>query len=409
MATVGRKLKVARIIGRLNVGGPARQVCFLHQALRARYDTVLITGRIDEGEADMTYLLSSQEGVRWVPSMSRPVKLWSDLLALWRVFRILRHERPDIVHTHTAKAGALGRAAAVLAGVPVRLHSYHGHVFRGYFGGAQVWLWLAIERFLAHFTTRIVAITPSLAKELAQQYYIAPAEKIVVIRNGFDLQRLGDARPRERVRREFGIGDSDFLVLWVGRMVTVKNVALLGHIVRAAAKLPRIQFLVVGDGPDRGALQELTSGFGNVHFTGWRTEVAELWAAADAALLTSLNEGTPTALIEAMAAAKPFVSTDTGGVIDLAAPPLVESSVSAVKQAANGFLSAPDPAAMVQALQLLHDDPALAQTMGQAGREFVCSLYTEERLLRDMTTLYEEVADSRTRQKVSAAARHAGA
>src|SRR5438874_3480843 len=156
------KPKVVRIIGRLNVGGPARQACFLHQALRNKFDTVLIAGRLDEHEGDMSYLLASEEGVQRILSMSRPVRLWSDLLAFLSILRILRTERPHLVHTHAAKAGTLGRLAATLLRIPV-VHTYHGHVFHGYFGPFQTGVWLTIERMLNRVTTRTVTISESQA------------------------------------------------------------------------------------------------------------------------------------------------------------------------------------------------------------------------------------------------------
>src|SRR3954468_9921040 len=171
-------LKVVRIIGRLNVGGPARQACLLHERLRPEFQTVLVTGRPDSGEKDMSYLLSSSEGVYSVDSMSRPVRFVSDLRSLAAIYRILRREKPDIVHTHTAKAGALGRCAAILARVPVRIHTFHGHVFAGYFGTFKTRVFLAIERFLARFTTRIVTVSEGQARELSEIYMIAPRAKI---------------------------------------------------------------------------------------------------------------------------------------------------------------------------------------------------------------------------------------
>ena len=166
------KPKVVRIIGRLNVGGPARQVCFLHQALRNNFDTILIAGHLDENEGDMSYLLASGEGVRWIRSMSRPIRLWSDFLAFLRIVRILHAERPDLVHTHAAKAGTLGRVAAAILGVPVRVHTYHGHVFHGYFGRFQTRTWLAIERTLNRITTRTVVISESQVDELVEKYKV---------------------------------------------------------------------------------------------------------------------------------------------------------------------------------------------------------------------------------------------
>src|SRR5262249_32112185 len=148
------RMKIVRIIGRLNVGGPARQACLLHQALRSSFETVLVAGHTDVGEEDMSYLLSSQDGVVWVDTMSRPIRLWNDFLSFWAIYRVLRRERPRIVHTHTAKAGALGRVAAICAGVPIRVHTFHGHVFDGYFGRVKTVIFKAIERVLARFTTR---------------------------------------------------------------------------------------------------------------------------------------------------------------------------------------------------------------------------------------------------------------
>ena len=164
------KPKVVRITGRLNVGGIALQACFLHQALRSTFDTVLIAGHLDKQEGDMSYLLTSEEGVRWIPSMSRPVRPWADFLAFLRIVRILRAERPDLVHTHAAKAGVLGRVAAALVRVPIRVHTYHGNVFHGYFGALQTKMWIAIERALNKVTTRTVLISESQADELVHKY-----------------------------------------------------------------------------------------------------------------------------------------------------------------------------------------------------------------------------------------------
>src|SRR6266478_3672279 len=139
-----RPLKIVRIIARLNVGGPARQACLLHERLRPEFTTVLISGRPDDGEEDMSYLLGSEEAVHWIDSMSRPVRIFSDLQSLIAIYKILRREKPDLVHTHTAKAGTLGRIATILAGVPVRIHTFHGHVFAGYFGRFKTWVYLNI-------------------------------------------------------------------------------------------------------------------------------------------------------------------------------------------------------------------------------------------------------------------------
>jgi len=391
------KPKVVRIIGRLNVGGPARQACFLHQSLRSNFDTVLIAGRLDEQEGDMSYLLTSEEGVRWIRSMSRPVRLWTDFLAFLHIVRILRAEQPDLVHTHAAKAGTLGRVAAALLGVPVRIHTYHGNVFRGYFGTLQTRIWLAIERTLNKITTRTVLISKSQVDELVDKFHVVSRQKACVIRNGYDLSLFGsrgDPREAHDLRKAFGFDDSHFVVLWAGRLVPIKNVGLLAQIAREAKRSPRLRFLVVGNGTDRGKLEALTAGCSNIRLAGWRKDMPELWAAADAGLVTSLNEGTPSALIEAMASGKPFVSTNVGGVIDLAAPPTQVDSRLPVIRAGNGFLTPLEVNPMLDCLEFLATNPDVALAMGNAGRSFALTQYSDHRLQTDMEALYLDLLGS---------------
>ena len=385
------KPKIVRIISRLNVGGPARQACFLHQALRSNFDTVLISGRLDEQEGDMSYLLRSEDGVRWIRSMSRPVRLWSDFLAFLRIVRILRKEQPDLVHTHAAKAGTLGRMAATLLRVPVRVHTYHGHVFDGYFGPLQTRIWLAIERTLNRVTTRTVVISQSQADELVEKYKVVSRQRVCTIRNGYDLSLFAcsaDVRDARDLRREFGFDDSHFVVLWAGRLVPIKNVELLAQIVREARRSPRLRFLVVGDGIDRRKLEILTTGCSNMHIAGWRKDMPELWAAADVGLVTSRNEGTPSALVEAMASGKPFVATNVGGVIDLAAPPADLGSFFPAIRAGNGFLTPLEVSPMLHCLEFLAANPDVARAMGTAGRYFAFAHYSDDRLQSDIETLY---------------------
>ena len=393
----GVKPKIVRIIGRLNVGGPARQACFLHQALKDNFETVLIAGHLDEQEGDMSYLLTSEEGVRWIPSMSRPVRLWSDFLAFLRVVRILRMERPDLVHTHAAKAGTLGRVAAALLRVPVRVHTYHGHVFHGYFGPSQTRIWLAIERILNKITSRTVVISESQAEELVEKYKVVSRRKVCTICNGYDLSRFAgrvDVRKARELRAEFGFDDSHFVAMWAGRLVSIKNVKLLAEIVRQARRSPKLRFLVVGDGMDRNQLETLTAGCSNIHITGWRKDMPELWAAADVGLLTSLNEGTPTSLIEAMASGKAFVATNVGGVIDLATPPAEMDHCFRVIRAGNGFLTPLEPSPMLDCLEFLAANRDIAVTMGTAGRSFALAHYSDSRLRTDVETLYFDLLDS---------------
>jgi len=391
------KPKVARIIGRLNVGGPARQACFLHQALRNNFDTVLIAGRLDEQEGNMSYLLTSENGVRWIRSMSRPVRLWSDFVAFLHIVRILRAEQPDLVHTHAAKAGTLGRIAAAIVGVPVRVHTYHGNVFQGYFGALQTRIWIAIERMLNKITTRTVLISESQVDELVDKYNVVSPQKACVIRNGYDLSQFGggaDVRQAHDLRQAFGFDASHFVVMWAGRLVPIKNVELLAQIVREARRSPRLRFLVIGDGTDRRKLESLTTGCSNIHIAGWRKDMPELWAAADVGLVTSRNEGTPSALIEGMASGKPFVSTNVGGVIDLAAPPTQLDSRSQVIRAGNGFLTRLEATPILDCLEFLAKNRDVALAMGRVGRSFALTYYSDNRFQTDIENLYFDLLDA---------------
>lgn len=381
-------LKVVRIIGRLNVGGPARQACLLHERLRPEFQTVLITGRPDAGEKDMSYLLDSNAGVYRIESMSRPVSLFADLASLLAIYRILRREKPDIVHTHTAKAGTIGRVAAALAGVPVRIHTFHGHVFAGYFGRFTTRVYLAIERFLARFTTRIVTVSEGQAEELAEQYRVSRREKILVIRNGFEWN--DSKTSRDEVRRELGIRPEQTAVLWIGRMAPIKGVPLLAEIVRSVATDPSLLFLVVGDGPERATFELATQGCGNLRVLGWEEDVAPLWAACDVALLTSINEGTPTSLIESMFAGKPFVATNAGGTSELMLE--LSPTVDGVQQAKNGFIVDSKPAVIAGCLSRLSRDKGLRDAMGRSGREHAVQNWSSERLLQQIGQLYYELA-----------------
>ncbi|MCI0622337.1 MAG: glycosyltransferase [Acidobacteria bacterium] len=389
------RLKIARVIGRLNIGGPARHACYLHQSLRDSFDTVLIAGRIDEGEGDMSYLLHAQDGVYWVGSMSRPIHFWNDVSACFRLWRIFRKERPHIVHTHTAKAGALGRLAATLAHVPVRVHTYHGTVFQGYFDPWKTRIFLSVERLLNRLTTQVVAISASQADELSRLFCVVEREKVAVIPTGYDLRHFGDPSSRKRVRGRLGIGDEETLVFWVGRLVAIKNVDLLGRVIASSADKTQLRFLVIGDGPERTKLMDLIRGLSAVTHLGWQSDLAELWPAADVALCTSYSEGTPTALLEAMAAGKPFVATEVGGVADLAVPPLDRNPAAGITRAANGFLTRPCPEAIVHCLEMLARNAELARQMGSAGRRLAMERFSGEQLLVQMTGLYNRLASAR--------------
>jgi glycosyltransferase involved in cell wall biosynthesis len=383
------KAKIVRIIARLNVGGAARQVCALHHELTPCFETRIITGRLANGEQDMSYLLPSEENVYRLPQMSREVSALDDAVAFWQIWKFLRRERPEIVHTHTAKAGVLGRAAAWLAGVPVIVHTYHGHVFHGYFGPAKTRMFIAVERLMARLSARIIAVSESQKRELALQYRIAPPEKFSVVHNGFDLERF-TRNSREAARKMLGLEPDELAIVWAGRIVPVKDVELLGQVIRAASAVSeKIRFLVVGDGEEKPKLMSMTKDCSNVMFLGHRNEMESIWAAADLALLTSRNEGTPTALIEGMAAGLPFVSTDVGGVRDLAVGPLKELPDEMGWQAANGFLTPRTAGALLYCIQKIVRESELAAKMGAVGRVFSLERFSLQRQVTEISRLYD--------------------
>lgn len=405
IASSVRRRKVVRIIARLNVGGPAQQVCFLHENLSDEFETVLIAGQLDHGEADMSHLLSCADRVYWIKSLSRAIMPWSDAAALWRIYKILRRERPDIVHTHTAKAGTLGRIAALLAGVPCKVHTYHGNVFRGYFRPAASRFFLEIERALAHVTNKIIVVSDTQRDEVVDDFRVASREKVAVIRNGFDLHQL--VRTSESggsIRDEYGISADKVVVTWAGRMVPIKGIDILCELVRSAVPDERLHFLVVGDGPLSDFVKQQIGSLPNVTLAGWTKEMARVWSGTDIALLTSRNEGTPTAMIEAMAFGKPFVATNVGGVRDLAAGSLLNFEFGI--EAANGFLPATDVKALLGCIQLLASHPTKASEMGNSGRELVFRDFCCDRLASDMRRLYGQLLAQPSIQPVDEPAVH---
>jgi glycosyltransferase involved in cell wall biosynthesis len=379
--------KLVRILGRLT-GGPARQVALLHRDLVSDFETRLVAGSACSAEPEMAYLLDSNERVLRVREMSRELSLWSDVRAFWRIFRFLRAERPQVLHTHTAKAGALGRVAGWMAGVPVIVHTYHGHVFYGYFSPAKTKMYLLIERLLSLLSTKIIAISESQRIDLSAKYGVVPEEKICVIPNGFDLRRFGTLK-REDIRRYFGLRADDFVLVWAARIAPVKDVSLLAEVIRNEAQAKsKAYFLVVGDGEEKRKLEQLVQGCGNYKLLGWQSDMERIWSAGDAALLTSRNEGTPSALIEAMATGLPFISTNVGGVKDLAIGPVRSLPDGMGVQAGNGFLTARTSKALSYAIAWLIEHPETAAAMGAAGRSFVRQEFDGKRLLADLKLLY---------------------
>jgi glycosyltransferase involved in cell wall biosynthesis len=377
--------KIVRIIARLNIGGPAIHVSLLSAGLNhGRFHTTLVAGSIGEHEGDMSYLAASY-GVQpvFLPELGREIGWKNDARALKQLMRLMRREKPDIVHTHTAKAGTLGRLAAMAAGVPVKVHTFHGHVFHGYFSPRQTRVFLAIERFLARRTDCIITLSERQAHEIADVYQVAPREKLKVIPLGFDLDGFLSAEQyRGQLRAELGLPSDALIVTIVGRLVPVKNHRLFFEMARrVAAELPQTHFVVVGDGELRPALEEEAASLRDrAHFLGWRRDLPVIYADSDVVVLTSVNEGTPVALIEAMASGKSVVATRVGGVPDI------------VRDGETGIVVEPHNAdALTAAVQELLRDPVTRERFGMAGRPSVRERFDKRRLIEDVTRLYDEL------------------
>ncbi len=395
--------KIVRVIARLNVGGPSIHAVLLTQGLNDdRWASVLVTGTVGKLEGDMGYFADAQ-GVTplVVPELGREISWFDDLTALRKLVGIFRRERPCIVHTHTAKAGTLGRLAALLAGVPIRIHTFHGHVFHGYFSPIKTALFLWIERCLAVVTTKIVAISAAQRDQLSGTFRIAPREKFSVIPLGLDLapflaiDRIQEPDGRREDSRPFHIG-------FVGRLVPIKRPALAVDAFRRLVEIRKGHvspvLLFVGNGELREAVEDAAVRSGiraHVRFIGWERDLGRVYEKLDVLLLTSENEGTPVALIEAMAAGVPFVATRVGGLPDLMAgrEQVVrrDGGRTVFSVWDNGILVAPgDVDGAAAGMEYLLSDALLRRRMGDAGRAFVTARFSKERLVRDVATLYEQ-------------------
>ncbi|HXM54756.1 MAG TPA: glycosyltransferase family 4 protein [Candidatus Dormibacteraeota bacterium] len=371
--------RVVHVVARLNVGGVARVIELLAGRMGPALPSTVLAGEPDAREGSLAEeLRASGVGVVHVPGLRRRLSPPDDARALWWLYRHLRRTRPAIVVTHTAKAGALGRVAALAAGVPIRVHTFHGHVLEGYFDPVRSRVFRALERVLAAGTTRIVAVSPEIAADLRR--FGIGGDRVTVIRPGFDLERLvGGAR--EALRAELGVSAEAPVAGIVGRLAPVKNHRLfLAACRRLHERLPAARFLVVGDGelaPELHAEAARLGLDGVVLFTGWRRDLADVYAALDVAVCCSLNEGVPVALIEAGAAGRPVVATDVGGVSDL------------VEDGVNGLLvPSGDADALAGVIETLLRDRELAARMGREGARIAVAGYGAQRLVDDTAALY---------------------
>lgn len=394
--------RVLRIINRLNLGGPTYNASYLSRYMDERYETLLLSGMKDDTEASSEFIAESM-GLKpvYIPDMHRSINPFKDRKAFAEVKRIIREFKPDIVHTHAAKAGALGRLAAHQCGVPVIVHTFHGHVFHSYFHPLKTRMFLEIERYLAKRSSAIIAISNLQKQELCDTFRVCSSDKVRVIPLGFNLTRFQDDKlnKRRQFREQYNIADDEVAIGIVGRLVPIKNhqlfLAGIDYLRKHTDK--KIRAFIIGDGESRAEVEGycrefdlpfITTGFKEakalVTFTSWIKEVDVAYAGLDIIALTSFNEGTPVSLIEAQAADKPIVSTEVGGIKDV-----VQPNKTALLSPSN------DVDGLGSNLLRLVDDDMLRNTMGNNAYEYINERYNYTRLVKDMTTLYDELLASK--------------
>lgn len=388
--------KILRIHNRLIVGGPSHNVTLLTAYLSPEFDTKLLVGKKDAAEKDATYI-ADQLGL--VPieikEMRRSILPFYDIIAYYKIKKIIKEYQPDIVHTHASKSGAIGRMAAKSCKVPLIVHTFHGHVFHSYFNTFLSNIIVRFERFLARKADAIIAISDSQRHELIETYKIAPAEKIFTIPLGFNLDKYTVDQDTKKIifRNKYGFDNDELIIGIIGRLVPIKNHEMfleVAAIIKSKTK-KKVRFAIIGDGESRPGIEEKAADLNlsysyfitqpksntDVVVTSWETEIDQALAGLDIVVLTSNNEGTPVSLIEAQSALLPVVSTNVGGVEDI------------VIHGETGFITeVGDVTSFANYVIELIEDAELRKKMGKSGYENVISRYSKQRLINDMRSLY---------------------
>lgn len=389
--------KILRIINRFNIGGPTYNVAYLSKYMPPEYETLLVGGMHEESEEGSSHILSDL-GLEPViiGDMKREIGLRDDYAAYRKLRYIIHKFKPDIVHTHASKAGALGRLAARNEAVPLIVHTFHGHVFHSYFGKAKTYFFKTVERSLARSTDRIIAISDRQRDELAIDHKICSPDKISVIPLGFDLSKFwtDPERKRAEFRAKYHLQEDEIAVGIVGRLVPVKNHVLFLEAARRilAQTRKKVRFFVIGDGESREFLMDKSRSFAldtaylpngqphSVTFTSWIKNADWAMAGLDVVALTSFNEGTPVSLIEAQAASKPIVSTRVGGIENI----VVEGHSALLSQNDHVEHFADNLLSIIENDDLRHE-------LSLGGRGFVENRFHYTRLVDDMDSLYSSL------------------
>ena len=392
--------KILRIINRFNIGGPTYNVAYLTKYLSQDFETLLVGGVPEASEEGSSHILEEM-GIEPViiGEMKRAIGIREDYMAYRKLRYIIHKFKPDIVHTHASKAGALGRMAAKNEGVPLILHTFHGHVFHSYFGKAQTYFYKTVEKKLASYTDRIIAISDKQKAELTEEHGICNPDKVEVIPLGFDLEKFWTENEYKRAdfRARYKVGEDEIAVGIIGRLVPVKNHDLFlksaAEIVKSTDK--KVRFFIIGDGESKDHLLQLSESLGlktaympinSVHqvtFTSWIKNVDWAMSGLDVIALTSFNEGTPVSLIEAQACSKPVVSTRVGGIQNI----VLDGETALLSE--NDHLES-----FTQNLKKVIDDEYLRKVLSRKGCEFVRDRFHYMRLVSDTENLYRSMLES---------------
>ena len=388
-----KKIKILRIINRFNIGGPTYNATFLTKFMSDEFETLLIGGLPEENEANSLHVLQEYDvEPLLVPEMKREPNLKSDRLALKKIKTIIQEFKPDIVHTHASKAGAIGRKAAFSCNVPVVVHTFHGHVFHSYFGKVKTNLFKNIERYLAKKSSGIIAISNLQKKELCEEHKITSAKKMEVIPLGFDLKKFQDnyTDKRKATRLKYEIADDCIALCIIGRLAPVKDHFFFLDVVEELSKKTERKFkvFIVGDGELKleieNKVNQLQKQGIDIVMTSWIFDIALFNAGMDIMCLTSKNEGTPVSLIEAQASNLPVISTDVGGVSDI------------VSENETGFIiSRKDKRNFVEKLKIMVEQDEIRHKMKSKGWEHVHLRFSYKRLATDMESYYKRLLTQR--------------
>ncbi len=389
--------RILRIINRLNLGGPTYNAAYLSKYLEPEFETLLVSGMKDDAEESSEFIVKDLDlHPVYIPEMYRELHPFRDYKSYYKLRKLIEEFKPDIVHTHAAKAGAVGRLAAFHSGVKVIVHTFHGHVFHSYFSPVKTRMFLEIEKYLAKRTTKIVALSEIQKIELTETYKIAPREKFEIIPLGFDLKKFEENQEekREKFRTKFNLDDDEIAIGIVGRLVPIKNHSLFLRSLKIVSErtTKKIRAFIIGDGEERIKIEQLAQSLGlqfnnqnpkekNIlTFTSWIREIDISNAGMDIIALTSNNEGTPVSLIEAQASRKPIISTNVGGIKNI----VIENETALLSPV-------DDVTAFAENLLHLIESDEMRNDFSKKGDYFVRNKFSYERLCNDTAKLYHSL------------------